>query len=146
MSLSKKGSSLRSPLPEPLPINPLHRPFHLMRLISNSVQSPTGGYLSERLHIPRAMWAQTTVKVPALETKVRVVDLLTVNVLNVARAGDALLVNEEIGNEVRMPGREFAVALDEFEGLMDEVQKMLSKKLGLTNVKSKVSGFEVHLR
>jgi hypothetical protein len=135
---------------EPPPTNSLHRPFHVLRLLRNTIASPSGGFLSARLHIPRAIWSQATVKLVSLDVKVKVIEVLIVISTSLTRSGDGLLavsppdrLNTPSRNKSQVPnvGKDFARALDDADGLLDEMEKLLSKKLGLkgnaNSVKSK---------
>ncbi|KAJ5352482.1 hypothetical protein N7452_001456 [Penicillium brevicompactum] len=107
-----------APLPlEPCPESFLLRPFWLMRCLYQTLANPHGGYLSEKLFIPRDVWRVKNVKLKALEDKVSNCDLLTAALLKLAKVdsydADAVLVE-----------------MQSFEGVLDQVQSFLSKKLG----------------
>lgn len=126
-----------------LSIPPPRRPFHLMRLVlatmSLSSTTSTGGYISEKLFLPSAIWRTTqgagaATKLVALETKVRMLDLLSNGLDGVDKAGRGLLlVPIESANATAVARQEadrFARELDSFEGLAEGVQSTLAKKLG----------------
>lgn len=102
--------------------------------------------MSDRLHIPQAIWAQAGVKLPGLDTKTRVLELLIVHIAGLSQTGNRLLqlqdLSPEDANVMEAIARDFARDLDEFEVLLDEMQKLLSKKLGTATValKAKKSG------
>ncbi|CAG8182418.1 unnamed protein product [Penicillium olsonii] len=107
-----------APIPlEPCPESFLLRPFWLMRCLYQTLANPHGGYLSEKLFIPRDVWRVKNVKLKALEDKVSNCDLLTAALLKLAKVdsydADAVLVE-----------------MQSFEGVLDQVQSFLSKKLG----------------
>lgn len=107
-----------APLPlEPCPESFLLRPFWLMRCLYQTLANPHGGYLSEKLFIPRDVWRVKNVKLKAVEDKVSNCDLLTAALLKLAHvdAYDADAVLEE---------------MQSFESVLDQVQGFLSKKLG----------------
>ncbi|KAJ6052030.1 hypothetical protein N7499_011415 [Penicillium canescens] len=107
-----------APLPlEPCPESFLLRPFWLMRCLYQTLAHPHGGYLSEKLFIPRDVWRVKNVKLKALEEKVSNCDLLTAALLKLAQVDtyDADAVLEE---------------MQSFESVLDQVQGFLSKKLG----------------
>ncbi|KAJ5770759.1 uncharacterized protein N7511_002810 [Penicillium nucicola] len=109
---------LNAPLPlEPCPESFLLRPFWLMRCLYQTLAHPHGGYLSEKLFIPRDVWRVKNVKLKALEDKVSNCDLLTAALLKLAQVDtyDADAVLEE---------------MQSFESVLDQVQAFLSKKLG----------------
>ena len=135
-----------SPAAEPPPVNPIHRPFHVLRLLRNTIISPSGGFLSSRLHIPRAIWSQATVKLVSLDVKVRVIEVLTLSSTSLSRTGQLLLYSEPENRGSSNKGRsdlyacakEFARILDDTDSLLDEMEKLLSKKLGLKGFTSSV--------
>ncbi|CAG8399243.1 unnamed protein product [Penicillium salamii] len=107
-----------APMPlEPCPESFLLRPFWLMRCLYQTLANPHGGYISEKLFIPRDVWRVKNVKLKALEDKVSNCDLLTAALLKLAKVdsydADAVLVE-----------------MQSFEGVLDQVQSFLSKKLG----------------
>ena len=122
--------SLLSPLPEPIPPLLLHRPFHLLRQLRNTIISPAGGYATRRLHIPREVWSQGGAKLASLETKVKVIELLVFQLKAVETAGMYFLLDKSGGRG--SSSQDFIKALDDLDGLFDECQKMLGKKLGLS--------------
>lgn len=114
-----------------------------MRLVlatmSLSSTTSTGGYISEKLFLPSAIWRTTqgagaATKLVALETKVRMLDLLSNGLDGVDKAGRGLLlVPIESANATAVARQEadrFARELDSFEGLAEGVQSTLAKKLG----------------
>lgn len=102
---------------EPCPESFLLRPFWLMRCLYQTLAHPHGGYLSQKLFIPRDVWRVKNVKLKALEDKVSNCDLLTAALLKLAQVDtyDADAVLEE---------------MQSFETVLDQVQGLLSKKLG----------------
>ncbi|EPS29096.1 hypothetical protein PDE_04045 [Penicillium oxalicum 114-2] len=107
-----------APLPlEPCPESFLLRPFWLMRCLYQTLSHPQGGYLSEKLFIPRDVWRVKNVKIKALEDKISNCDLLTAALLKLAQVDmfDADAVLDE---------------MQSFESILDQAQMVLSKKLG----------------
>lgn len=102
---------------EPCPESFLLRPFWLMRCIYQSIANPCGGYLSTKLFVPRDIWNVKNVKLKAIEEKISNCDLLTAALLKLAQVDtfDADAVLEE---------------MQALEGILDQVQVALSKKLG----------------
>lgn len=148
-----QGPSLPSSATEPPPANPVHRPFHVLRLLRHTIVSPSGGFLSSRLHIPRAIWSQATVKLVSLDVKVRVIEVLILSSSSLSRYGHALIADDPLGHDdgtiklqrtrtdVPSRAKDFVRSLDDTDGLLDEMEKLLNKKLGLkaytSSVKSK---------
>ncbi|KAI1398313.1 hypothetical protein F4819DRAFT_498846 [Hypoxylon fuscum] len=106
------------PIPlEPCPSEPMLRPFWLMRALYQTLAHPRGGYISNRLFIPRDAWKVKGVKLRALDDKMSQCDLLTAALLKLARvdSNDADAVLEE---------------MQSFENILEMVQAVLSRKLG----------------
>lgn len=128
-----KSSQLSSPQPEAPPVNAVRLPFYLLRLIHLAIISPSGGFISPRLHLPHALWTQNSTKLPFLDIKIRMLEFLAQQVATVGRMGDAVAVRTD-GPEEGL--RDAAVAymrgLEELNGLMEEIMDKFGKKLGLT--------------
>ena len=111
-------SASNAPLPlEPCPESALLRPFWLLRSIYQTIAHPRGGYISNRLFVPRDIWRVKNIKLKYVEEKVSSCDLLTAALLKLGKVDnlDANAVKEEM---------EF------FETVMEQVHSNLSKKLG----------------
>jgi len=117
------------PPPEPqLPtVSTIRRPFQLMRRIQATTIN--GGYLSSRLYVPRSMWFQTGVKLSAVETKIRMIDLLVGGLENLERMSE-LVTTSATSTALQLAGNRFARELELFDGMLDDIQNTLSKKLG----------------
>jgi hypothetical protein len=110
--------SAGAPIPlEPCPTEYLLRPFWLMRALYQTIAHPRGGYLSTKLFIPRDVWRVKGAKIKGLEDKIANCDFLTAALLKLARVDtyDADAVLEE---------------MQALEGVLEQVQATLSKKLG----------------
>ncbi|KAL8998057.1 MAG: hypothetical protein Q9169_002825 [Polycauliona sp. 2 TL-2023] len=106
------------PLPlEPCPESTLLRPFWFLRCIYQSVTHPRGGYISNRLFVPRDIWKVTNVKLKSVDEKISSCDLLTATLSKLAKVDtfDANAVLEE---------------MQFLETIMEQSQAVLSKKLG----------------
>ena len=107
-----------APLPlEPCPESALLRPFWFLRSIYQTIAHPRGGYISNRLFVPRDIWRVKNIKLKNVEEKVSSCDLLTAALLKLGKVDnvDANAVKDEM---------EF------FETVMEQVHSSLSKKLG----------------
>jgi hypothetical protein len=107
-----------APIPlEPCPTEYLLRPFWLMRALYQTIAHPRGGYLSTKLFIPRDVWRVKGVKIKGVEDKIANCDYLTAALLKLAQVDtyDADAVLEE---------------MQALEGVLEQVQATLSKKLG----------------
>ncbi|KAL2071371.1 hypothetical protein VTL71DRAFT_12606 [Oculimacula yallundae] len=110
--------SIGAPIPlEPCPSEFLLRPFWLMRAMYQTITHPRGGYLSTKLFIPRDVWRVKGVKIKGLEDKIANCDFLTAALMKLAQVDtfDADAVLEE---------------MQALEGVLEQVQATLSKKLG----------------
>ncbi|KAM3081179.1 hypothetical protein ACMFMG_005134 [Clarireedia jacksonii] len=107
-----------APVPlEPCPTEFLLRPFWLMRALYQTIANPRGGYLSTKLFIPRDVWRVKGVKIKGVEDKIANCDFLTAALLKLGQVDtcDADAVLEE---------------MQSLEGVLEQVQQALSKKLG----------------
>lgn len=107
-----------APLPlEPCPESTLLRPFWFLRSIYQTIAHPRGGYVSNRLFVPRDIWRVKNIKLKNVEEKVSSCDLLTAALLKLGKVdnSDANAVKDEM---------EF------FETVMEQVHSNLTKKLG----------------
>ncbi|KAI1812617.1 hypothetical protein GGS20DRAFT_578210 [Poronia punctata] len=106
------------PLPlEPCPSEAMFRPFWLMRALYQTLAHPRGGYISNKLFVPREAWNVKGVKLRNVEDKVSACDLLTAALLKLARVdstdADALLDE-----------------MQSFENYIETVQGTLTRRLG----------------
>ncbi|KAK4046522.1 hypothetical protein OIO90_006534 [Microbotryomycetes sp. JL221] len=124
--LDAKHGSLARPAG---PVSSIRRPFHLLRQILETLEGD-GAYVTPRLYVPRRIWSQTGVKLTAIETKVRMLDLLATGLESVRDAA----VRWQQG---RGDAATFSKELESFDGLMDGIQSTVSKKLGLSSSNKK---------
>jgi hypothetical protein len=115
-SIHYAGPDVPVPL-EPCPSDPMLRPFWLMRALYQTLANPRGGYVTNRLFIPRDVWKVKGVKLRSLDDKSSQCDLLTAALLKLARVDstDADAVLEE---------------MQTLENVLDQVQQTLTRKLG----------------
>lgn len=115
------------------PLGPVHYPFEVLRQIRSSMTSPHGALVSQGLYVPHIVWSITEVKLPALDTKFRVMVLLSQSLSTLTESGRSLLQTGELDRAVSVDSatlKTFVVALDDLEALTVEIQKMLAKKVG----------------
>ena len=115
---SPNPMSADAPIPlELCPTEFLLRPFWLMRALYQTIAHPRGGYLSTKLFVPRDVWRVKGVKIKSVEDKIANCDFLTAALLKLAQVDtfDADAVLEE---------------MQSLEGILEQVQTTLSKKLG----------------
>ena len=106
------------PLPlEPCPESTLLRPFWFLRSIYQAIAHPRGGYITNKLFVPRDVWRVKNIKLKNVEEKVSSCDLLTAALLKLGKVDtlDASAMLEE---------------MQFFENIMEQVQSTLTKKLG----------------
>lgn len=107
-----------APLPlEPCPTDVMLRPFWLMRALYQTLAHPKGGYISNKLFVPRDAWRVKGVKIKGMEEKTSQCDLLTAALQKLSRVdsedADALL--EE---------------MQSFENVLEQAQIFLTRRLG----------------
>lgn len=120
------------------PSNTITMPFYVLRQIKDSMTLPNGAFISQGLFVPRATWAQVGVKIPVMETKIRIMELLSESLEAVRKAVSVAGVGMTAGSlhpTVPEPSQVAGVkildaALDDLEALTVEIQKILAKKLG----------------
>ncbi|KAF4836050.1 Translation factor GUF1 [Colletotrichum siamense] len=115
---SPNSLQVDAPVPlEPCPTDYMLRPFWLMRCLYQTLAHPRGGYLSNKLFVPRDVWKVKGVKIRNVEDKVATCDYLTAALLKLARVDtcDADAVLEE---------------MQALEVILEQVQASLTRKLG----------------
>ncbi|KAM7196767.1 hypothetical protein V8F20_006960 [Naviculisporaceae sp. PSN 640] len=119
---SPKPVLVDAPVPlEPCPNDVMLRPFWLMRCLYQTLCHPRGGYLSNKLFVPRDVWKVKGAKLKNLEEKIYNCDYLTAALQKLSRVDtyDADAVLEE---------------MQSLEGVLEQVQAALTKKLGSAEV------------
>lgn len=112
------------------PLEKSLRPFHTMRQLQVSIER--GSYVTRRLFLPRELWHQSGSRLLAVDTKVRMIDLVAASMDGVEQSGLFLLQDtpwHQPGTTAIHVAR-FVKQLDEIEIVMGEVQNTLAKKLG----------------
>lgn len=107
-----------APVPlEPCPADVMLRPFWLMRCLYQTLCHPRGGYLSNKLFVPRDVWRVKGVKLKNVEDKIASCDYLTAALQKLAQVDstDADAVLEE---------------MQTLESVLEQVQASLTRKLG----------------
>lgn len=107
-----------APVPlEPCPSDVMLRPFWLMRCLYQTLCHPRGGYLSNKLFVPRDVWRVKGVKLKNVEDKISSCDYLTAALQKLAQVDstDADAVLEE---------------MQTLENVLEQVQASLTRKLG----------------
>ncbi|KAF7297933.1 hypothetical protein HMN09_01014100 [Mycena chlorophos] len=133
-----QNPSAPSLLPAP-PTDPLRKPYHLMNRLRGTMTSPSGAYLTPRLHVPPQVWSQGGANLTNMAEKVRVVNILC------AALEDLQLSSSEhfgagnvssgmalgIGSIGRREGEAWVRQLEEFLNVCDGVVASFGKKLGV---------------
>ncbi|KAJ7655080.1 hypothetical protein DFH06DRAFT_489967 [Mycena polygramma] len=128
-----------SPLPPAPPADPLRKPYHMMNLLRTTMTSPTGGYVTRRLHVPQEVWSQGGAKLANLSEKVRVVailcsaleDLSTSSAEHFGAGNVSSGLALGIGSIGRKEGEAWLARLEEFSTVCDGVVSNFGKKLGV---------------
>lgn len=124
-------------IPEPTDLNmpkeKCLRPFHTMKRLSTSIEK--GSYLTEKLFLPKDLWQQNVgaSRLSAVDTKIRMVDLMSTSMESVENCGRFLLHELSFNQPGTMAIHvaKFVKVLDEVDIVMMEVQHTLTKKLGI---------------
>ncbi|KAG0143545.1 hypothetical protein CROQUDRAFT_174213 [Cronartium quercuum f. sp. fusiforme G11] len=95
-------------------ITPIRKPFHLMKLIRNTISN--GGYLTNKLYIPKQLWTQTGIRIQNLETKIKLIEILEAS----------LEIFLKDLKEVNLFSK-----IENFEISLKTIEVSLGKKLGL---------------
>lgn len=123
-----------------VPVAPhaLLRPYFVMQQLMLSIQQ--GAQLTDRLFVPQTLWMQAGVRLSAVETKIRAIELLASGIEAVERGGEALLLplGSNAGSETSFASR-FLRQLEDFEGLLVAVQSNLARKLSFLETRSNSS-------
>ncbi|KAF4572722.1 hypothetical protein EYR36_007232 [Pleurotus pulmonarius] len=128
-----------SPLPPIAPSESLRKPFYMMHLLMTTMSSPTGGYITRRLHVPQEVWTQGGVKLANVAEKIRVVEILcsSLEELQITSADSFGAGNVSsgmalgIGSIGRKEGEAWIGKLEEFSLCCDNVVANFGKKLGV---------------
>lgn len=107
-----------TPVPlEPCPKETMLRPFWLMRALYQTLCHPKGGYISNKLFVPRDAWRVKGVKIKNVEDKISQCDLLTAALqkLDMVNSEDADAVLEE---------------MQSLENVLEQVQIFFTRRLG----------------
>lgn len=129
---------------EPLALQPQNAalaPYRSVKAMDTSISK--GGFVTPKLCVPSALWQASGLRLTALETKVRLIEIVTNGIDAVEKSGAYLLHNSP---GVRQPGlaavqaSAFAKQLEDFEVLLVEVQNGLAKKLGISEFAAGTAG------
>ncbi|KAJ7130096.1 hypothetical protein C8R43DRAFT_896217 [Mycena crocata] len=128
-----------SPLPPAPPNDPLRKPYHMMNLLRTTMTSPTGGYVTRRLHVPQEVWSQGGAKLTNISEKVRVVailcsaleDLSTSSSEHFGAGNVSSGLALGIGSIGRKEGEAWLGRLEDFSSVCDGVVANFGKKLGV---------------
>jgi hypothetical protein len=128
-----------SPMPAAPPNDPLRKPYHMMNLLMMTMTSPTGGYITKRLHVPQEVWSQGGAKLANLSEKAKVVEVLSASLEELQTssaeyfgAGNVCSgLALGIGSVGRKEGEGWVSRLDEFSAVCEGVVTNFGKKLGV---------------
>ena len=122
-----------SPLPPVPPIDTVRRPYHLMSLLHTSIVTPTGGYITRKLHVPHDVWTQGGAKLTNLVEKGKCIAVVQQGLDDLSKASHEFLrappqINPAFARAV---GDRWVRALDEWIGVCDGIIVNMGKKLGM---------------
>ena len=101
--------------------------------------SKSGGYITNRLHVPFDVWSQGGAKIPNLPEKVRVLELLCEGLLHLQEAsvefagpmGVASGMGMGVGSVTKRDGEVWVAKVEEFMSVCDLVVSNFGKKLSV---------------
>ena len=125
-----------SPLPPTAPSDPLRKPYHMMCLLRHTMMSKTGGYITQRLHVPQEVWSQGGARLVNLPEKVRVVEVLCSSLEEVQHTSGGIFGAGNVSASLapgigKKEGELWSLKLEEFSGVCDGVVANFGKKLGV---------------
>ncbi|KAF9428931.1 hypothetical protein BGZ94_000426 [Podila epigama] len=120
---------LPPPFVDPPPTDTHLRCFWLMHKLEQTMM--TGGFLTKRMFVPRAIWYQSLVRLPAADAKISALQTLTTLFSKFMTTSRAMHVNlmAEAGPEGDKDRTTIVKELDQMETAANQVQAKLSKKL-----------------
>ncbi|KAI6132657.1 hypothetical protein EV401DRAFT_212388 [Pisolithus croceorrhizus] len=128
-----------SPLPPAPPADCQRKPYHLMKLLANTMISKSGGYITRRLHVPQGVWSQGGAKLSNIPEKVRVVEVLcsaleemqqvSVELFGAGSVCSGFALG--IGSVGRKEAETWVAKLEDFSSICDSVVANFGKKLGV---------------
>ncbi|KAI9572781.1 hypothetical protein HD554DRAFT_2202639 [Boletus coccyginus] len=128
-----------SPLPPAPPTDSHRKPYHMMALLANTMNTKSGGYITRRLHVPQGVWSQGGAKLTNVPEKVRVVEVLcsaleemqqsSVEFFGAGSVCSGLALG--IGSVGRKEAEAWVSKLEEFSSICDSVVANFGKKLGV---------------
>ncbi|KAF9971006.1 hypothetical protein BGZ73_006113 [Actinomortierella ambigua] len=127
------GMSFPLPPPyiEPPPVDPHLRCFWLMRKLEQSMT--TGGFVTRRMYVPRSVWFQSQVRIPAADPKIAACQGFTTGLNKMwqqsQRGSLNLMVEAGGGAEGDQERAQVLKELDALEQIANQMQSKLAKKL-----------------
>ncbi|KAG0237608.1 hypothetical protein BGW42_000435 [Actinomortierella wolfii] len=127
------GMSFPPPPPyiEPPPADPYLRCFWLMRKLEQSMT--TGGFVTRRMYVPRSVWFQSQVRIPAADPKIAACQGLTTGLNKMwqqsQRGSLNLMIEAGGGAEGDQERAQLLKELDALEQIANQMQAKLAKKL-----------------
>ncbi|KAK3842016.1 MAG: hypothetical protein J3R72DRAFT_147303 [Linnemannia gamsii] len=116
---------LPPPSTEPAPTDSTLRCFWLMRRIEQSMLG--GGFVTKRMYVPRSIWYQSLVRLPAADSKISACQTLVAILTKMAKMN--MLVAAGGGPEGDIERMTVLKELDSLESAAHQAQSKLSKKL-----------------
>lgn len=136
--ISNLPTTPTSPLPPAPPADSQRKPYHMMALLANTMNSKSGGYITRRLHVPQEVWSQGGAKLTSIPEKVRVVEVLCsaledMQQCSVESFGASVCSGLAlgIGSVTRREAETWVGKLEEFCSICDTLVANFGKKLGV---------------
>lgn len=128
-----------SPLPPAPPADSQRKPYHMMVLLANTMNSKSGGYITRKLHVPQGVWSQGGAKLSNIPEKVRVVEALCSALEEMSQASVEFFgagsvcsgLALGIGSVGRKEAEAWVAKLEDFSSICDSVVANFGKKLGV---------------
>ena len=107
-----------------------------MGLLRHTMISKTGGYITQRLHVPQEVWSQGGARLLNLPEKVRVVEVLCSSLDEVQLSSGAIFGTGNVSASLaagisKKEGELWSLKLEEFSSACDGVVANFGKKLGV---------------
>jgi hypothetical protein len=107
-----------------------------MGLLRHTMISKTGGYITQRLHVPQEVWSQGGARLLNLPEKVRVVEVLCSSLEEVQHTSGGIFGAVNVSASLapgigKNEGEMWSLKLEEFSHVCDGVVANFGKKLGV---------------
>ncbi|KAJ3558421.1 hypothetical protein NP233_g11514 [Leucocoprinus birnbaumii] len=126
-------------MPQSQPNDPLRKPYYMMELLGASMTSPTGGYITRRLHVPNEVWTVAGVKLSNVPEKIRALEFLHAALSELQIASSEVFGAGNVSSGMAMgigsigakEANAWVLKLEEFSIVCDNIVNDLGKKIGV---------------